>query len=104
MPDGHEVVPLINRLAPRFSQVMLTQDWHPRGHQWFASTHPGRKPFDTIAVAYGPQVLWPDHCVQGTSGAEAAAAAAQLWSAPRGALCGGGRAWPLSIAVCGRQN
>ena len=70
VPNGHEVVPLINRLASRFAHVMLTQDWHPRWHQSFASTHPGRKPFDTIAVAYGPQVLWPDHCVQGTSGAE----------------------------------
>jgi nicotinamidase/pyrazinamidase len=70
VPNGHEVVPLINRLASRFAHVMLTQDWHPRRHQSFASTHPGRKPFDTVAVAYGPQVLWPDHCVQGTSGAE----------------------------------
>jgi nicotinamidase/pyrazinamidase len=70
VPNGHEVVPLINRLAARFAHVMLTQDWHPRGHQSFASKHSGRKPFDTIEVAYGPQVLWPDHCVQGTPGAE----------------------------------
>ena len=70
VPNGHQVVPLINRLAPGSRTSMLTQDWHPRGHQSFASAHPGRKPFDTIAVAYGPQVLWPDHCVQGTSGAE----------------------------------
>jgi nicotinamidase/pyrazinamidase len=70
VPNGHEVVPLINRLASRFAHVLLTQDWHPRRHQSFASAHPGRKPFDTIAVAYGPQVLWPDHCVQATSGAE----------------------------------
>jgi nicotinamidase/pyrazinamidase len=70
VPNGHEVVPLVNRLASAFAHVMLTQDWHPRGHLSFASTHPGRKPFDTIEVAYGPQVLWPDHCVQGTPGAE----------------------------------
>jgi len=60
----------VNRLASRFAHVTLTQDWHPRGHQSFASTHPGRKPFESITVSYGPQVLWPDHCVQGTSGAE----------------------------------
>jgi nicotinamidase/pyrazinamidase len=70
VPAGHAVVPLVNRLASSFAHVMLTQDWHPRGHQSFASTHPGRKPFDTITMAYGPQVLWPDHCVQGTSGSE----------------------------------
>ena len=70
VPNGHEVVPLVNRLASGFAHVMLTQDWHPRGHLSFASTHPGRKPFETIEVAYGPQVLWPDHCVQGTPGAE----------------------------------
>jgi nicotinamidase/pyrazinamidase len=67
---GHEVVPLINTLASRFAHVILTQDWHPRGHQSFASTHAGLKPFDTVEVCYGLQVLWPDHCVQGTSGAE----------------------------------
>lgn len=70
VPRGDEVVPLINRLAPRFAHVVLTQDWHPRGHQSFASTHPGRKPYETITVSYGPQILWPDHCVQGTAGAE----------------------------------
>ena len=70
VPRGDEVVPLINRLAARFEHVVLTQDWHPRGHQSFASAHPGRKPYETISVAYGPQVLWPDHCVQGTPGAE----------------------------------
>jgi nicotinamidase/pyrazinamidase len=69
VPNGHEVVPLVNRLASRFAHVMLTQDWHPRSHHSFASAHPGTNPFDTITVAYGPQVLWPDHCVQGTSGA-----------------------------------
>jgi nicotinamidase/pyrazinamidase len=70
VPRGDEVVPLINRLAGRFEHVVLTQDWHPRGHQSFASTHPGKKPHETIEVAYGPQILWPDHCVQGTAGAE----------------------------------
>jgi nicotinamidase/pyrazinamidase len=50
--------------------VVLTQDWHPAGHQSFASTHPGRKPFETIEVAYGTQILWPDHCVQATPGAD----------------------------------
>jgi nicotinamidase/pyrazinamidase len=70
VPGGHEIVPLVNALASRFAHVILTQDWHPPGHQSFASTHAGRRPFDTIEVAYGPQVLWPDHCVQGTAGAE----------------------------------
>jgi nicotinamidase/pyrazinamidase len=70
VPAGDEVVPLVNRLASRFRHVVLTQDWHPPGHLSFASTHPGRKPYDTIEVSYGPQILWPDHCVQGTPGAE----------------------------------
>jgi nicotinamidase/pyrazinamidase len=63
-------VPLINRLAQRFEHVVLTQDWHPAGHQSFASSHVGRKPYETIEVAYGAQILWPDHCVQDTPGAE----------------------------------
>ena len=63
------MVPIINRLAARFRNVVLTQDWHPAGHFSFASTHPGKKPFETIAAPYGPQVLWPDHCVQGSWGA-----------------------------------
>jgi nicotinamidase/pyrazinamidase len=67
--DGDTIVPLVNALAERFRHVGLTQDWHPRGHQSFASAHPGRQPFETIAVAYGPQTLWPDHCVQDTAGA-----------------------------------
>lgn len=70
VPRGDEVVPIINRLAGRYSNVVLTQDWHPRGHLSFASSHPGKRPYETITVAYGPQVLWPDHCVQGTPGAE----------------------------------
>jgi nicotinamidase/pyrazinamidase len=69
VPRGDEVVPIINRLAARFRHVVLTQDWHPAGHFSFASTHPGKKPFETIAAPYGPQVLWPDHCVQATPGA-----------------------------------
>jgi nicotinamidase/pyrazinamidase len=70
VPSGHEVVPLINRLAQRFEHVVLTQDWHPPAHQSFASTHSGRKPYETIEVAYGPQILWPDHCIQTTPGAD----------------------------------
>jgi len=69
VPRGDEVVPVANRLGERFGHVVLTQDWHPRGHHSFASAQPGRKPFETIALAYGPQTLWPDHCVQDTAGA-----------------------------------
>ncbi len=69
VPGGDEVIPLINALAGRFSRVFVTQDWHPPGHGSFASSHPGRQPFETVEVAYGPQTLWPDHCVQGTPGA-----------------------------------
>ena len=67
--DGDAVVPVINRLARKFRHVIMTQDWHPKGHQSFASSHAGPKPFETIEAAYGPQTLWPDHCVQGTAGA-----------------------------------
>jgi nicotinamidase/pyrazinamidase len=70
VPRGDEVVPLINRLATRFAHVVLTQDWHPAEHLSFASSHAGRKPYETIAVSYGAQILWPDHCVQGTPGAQ----------------------------------
>src|SRR5262249_27091452 len=63
-------IPIINRLASRFSNVVLTQDWHPPDHLSFASAHPGRRPFEIATAAYGPQVLWPDHCVQGTPGAD----------------------------------
>src|SRR6266568_4607143 len=66
---GDEVVPAVNALAQRFANVVLTQDWHPPGHQSFATSHPGRKPFDSIKLPYGEQVLWPDHCVQGSDGA-----------------------------------
>jgi nicotinamidase/pyrazinamidase len=70
VPDGDAVVPVINRLMSHFPRVVATQDWHPAGHRSFASSHPGRRPFETAAVDYGDQVLWPDHCVQGTPGAE----------------------------------
>jgi nicotinamidase/pyrazinamidase len=69
VPDGDAVVPVINRLAERFEHIALTQDWHPEGHRSFATAHPGRAPFDVIAMPYGEQTLWPDHCVQGTPGA-----------------------------------
>jgi nicotinamidase/pyrazinamidase len=68
--DGDQVVPIINRLAQHFEHVILTQDWHPTGHISFSSSHPGTKPFESIEVAYGTQTLWPDHCVQGTPGAD----------------------------------
>jgi nicotinamidase/pyrazinamidase len=70
VPGGDEVVASVNHAARRFAHVVLTQDWHPPGHLSFASSHAGKLPFDTIEVAYGPQILWPDHCVQGTSGAQ----------------------------------
>ncbi len=70
VPRGDEVVPVINQLAERYTNVVLTQDWHPRRHASFASSHAGKKPFETTRLAYGEQVLWPDHCVQGTPGAE----------------------------------
>ena len=70
VPEGDAVVPLINGLMPRFANVVWTQDWHPAGHSSFASSHPGKAPFSTIAMPYGEQTLWPDHCIQGTSGAD----------------------------------
>lgn len=70
VPDGDEVVPVVNRLIERFRHVVLTQDWHPAGHLSFASSHPGKEPYDTVQLDYGEQILWPDHCVQGTNGAE----------------------------------
>jgi nicotinamidase/pyrazinamidase len=66
---GDEIVPGINQLAGRFDHVILTQDWHPAGHISFASTHPGERPYTLIDVAYGPQTLWPAHCLQGSAGA-----------------------------------
>src|SRR5690349_20416208 len=67
--DGDAVVPVINRLLPCFDHAFATQDWHPPGHTSFASAHPGRKPFDTIDMAYGSQVLWADHAIQGSANA-----------------------------------
>ena len=67
--DGDAVVPVINALAAKFRNVVATQDWHTPGHASFASAHSGKKPFETVAMPYGQQVLWPDHCVQGTEGA-----------------------------------
>jgi|SRR4051812_15393382 len=69
VPDGDAVVPVINRVSERFKHVILTQDWHPNRHGSFATTHPGRAPFEVITLPYGQQTLWPDHCVQGTPGA-----------------------------------
>ncbi|WP_085687107.1 MULTISPECIES: bifunctional nicotinamidase/pyrazinamidase [unclassified Pseudomonas] len=70
VPEGDLVVPLINRLAGQFKQVVISQDWHPAGHASFASSHPGRQPYDLIQLPYGEQTLWPDHCIQGSRGAE----------------------------------
>jgi nicotinamidase/pyrazinamidase len=67
--SGDEIVPLVNRMIGEFDHVILTQDWHPAGHSSFASEHAGKNPFETIAMPYGEQTLWPDHCVQGTEGA-----------------------------------
>ena len=69
VPQGDIVVPVANRLMAAFPHVVLTQDWHPEGHGSFASSHPAKEPFQTVEVDYGSQVLWPDHCVQGTLGA-----------------------------------
>ncbi len=69
VPEGDAVVPAINRLDAQFAHVVLTQDWHPPGHMSFASSHLGKQPFETIEAVYGQQVLWPDHCVQGSEGA-----------------------------------
>lgn len=69
VPGGAEVVPIINQLAAAFDNIVITQDWHTPGHASFASSHPGKKPFDTIELDYGAQVLWPDHCVHGTEDA-----------------------------------
>ncbi|MFP0198225.1 bifunctional nicotinamidase/pyrazinamidase [Pseudomonas sp. PHC1] len=70
VPEGDLIVALINRLAGRFKQVVITQDWHPAGHASFASSHPGRQPYDVIQLPYGEQTVWPDHCIQGSQGAE----------------------------------
>ena len=68
--DGDKIVPIINQLAPAFRHIVITQDWHTKGHASFASSYPGKKPFETVTLPYGTQVLWPDHCIQGTPDAE----------------------------------
>jgi nicotinamidase/pyrazinamidase len=70
VPGGEKVVPAINRIAERFENVVLTQDWHPEDHVSFASNHPRKDPYDSIVLSYGLQVLWPDHCVKGSTGAD----------------------------------
>ena len=70
VPRGDEVIDPIHRAAQRFEHIVLTQDWHPPSHASFASAHPGKKPFETIQMPHGTQTLWPDHCVQGSRGAE----------------------------------
>lgn len=70
VPRGDEVIAPIHRVAPLFEHIILTQDWHPANHTSFASSHPGKQPFETVEVAYGAQTLWPPHCVQGSAGAE----------------------------------
>lgn len=67
---GDEIVPLVNEMIAAHEHVVLTQDWHPAGHSSFASTHAGRSPFESISMPYGPQTLWPDHCTQGSEGAQ----------------------------------
>jgi nicotinamidase/pyrazinamidase len=69
VPGGDAIIPGVNALVRRFAHVVLTQDWHPPGHASFASSHSGKAPFDSIELDYGPQTLWPDHCVQGSAGA-----------------------------------
>jgi len=69
VPGGDQIVPEINTMMDRFETVILTQDWHPAGHSSFASSHAGRAPYDLIDMPYGPQVLWPDHCIQNSDGA-----------------------------------
>jgi len=70
VPEGDTIIPIVNRLSQQFEAVIQTQDWHPDGHSSFASSHKGEKPFDAIQMSYGEQVLWPDHCVQGSRGAD----------------------------------
>ena len=67
---GDEIVPLVNDLIRRAEHVVLTQDWHPAGHSSFASSHPGKQPFEMVEMPYGPQTLWPDHCIQGSLGSD----------------------------------
>ena len=70
VPDGDTIIPTVNQLIDHFDVIVQTQDWHPEGHSSFASSHEGKEPFDTVEMDYGTQVLWPNHCVQGSKGAE----------------------------------
>ena len=70
VPGGDAVIEAIQQVAPRFEHIVLTQDWHPAGHSSFASAHAGKQPFEQIELSYGAQTLWPDHCIQGSKGAE----------------------------------
>jgi nicotinamidase/pyrazinamidase len=70
VPDGDKIIPTVNKLIEHFDVIVQTQDWHPAGHSSFASSHNGKNPYDTVEMDYGTQVLWPDHCVQGSKGAE----------------------------------
>jgi nicotinamidase/pyrazinamidase len=70
VPEGDQIVPIVNRLIDHFDHIIQTQDWHPANHQSFAKSHKGKEPYETIELNYGTQVLWPDHCIQGTEGAE----------------------------------
>ncbi len=70
VPGGDAVIEVIHRVAPRFEHIVLVQDWHPAGHTSFASSHPGKRPFEQIELSYGTQTLWPDHCIQGSKGAD----------------------------------
>jgi nicotinamidase/pyrazinamidase len=70
VPNGDAVIEVIHRVAPKFKHIVLTQDWHPAGHSSFASSHAGKQPYEQIELSYGMQTLWPDHCVQGSKGAE----------------------------------
>lgn len=70
VPNGDQIIPIINKLSGRFDVIVQTQDWHPKGHSSFASSHDSKDPFETITMPYGEQVLWPDHCIQGSKGAD----------------------------------
>lgn len=69
-PNGDKIIPMVNKLIKKFDNVIFTQDWHPKDNISLASNHPGKKPFDVIEVSYGEQILWPDHCIQGSRGAQ----------------------------------
>ncbi|WP_375618209.1 MULTISPECIES: bifunctional nicotinamidase/pyrazinamidase [unclassified Bartonella] len=70
VPQGDAILPAVNNLINHFDHIILTQDWHPKNHCSFASCYPEKKPYDTVTLDYGPQILWPDHCIRGTQGAE----------------------------------